>query len=251
MIKTALYIILFSVFANVASFIKLDRHAKTGNEKLTNQNDPLKIFIQSLTKSPNIKIPYGSKSVLNKFSAEWEMPSYKNTSKDKAIQNLQSNYDCLDSFFYADKEKRNQINVEVKNTVAPKIASANFVKSDEGLHKYKKIIAKVSSLTFSNSFKTYSIIISGKQKCNNCEFPNSQTENVLINVDAQNNIIDKLVVSYIVGSDLGGSSKFFYIDANKIIHIKEFYSDELTAGFKKYKKYKVTPDGHFIENTKK
>jgi hypothetical protein len=251
MIKTVLYIILFSGFANVASFIKLDKYATSTNEKLAHQNDPLKIFIQSLAKSPNIKIPYGSKYVLNKFSGQWNMPSYKNTSQDKATQNFQKNYNCLDSFFYADMEKRNQLNVEVKNTVVQKIASANFVKLDEGLQKNKKIMAKVSSLTFSNSFKSYSIIVSGKQLCNTCEFPNSQTENILINVDAQNNIIDKLVLSSMVGSDLGGSSKFFYIDAKKIIHIKEFYSDELTAGFKKYKKYKVMPDGHFIENTKK
>jgi hypothetical protein len=251
MIKILLHIILFSGFANVASFIKLDRYATSSNEKFASQNDPLKIFIQSLTKSPRIKIPYGSKNVLDKFSAEWNMPSYKNNSQDKATKGLQNNYNILDSFFYADMDKRNQLNIEAKNTVVQKIASANFVKLDEGLQKNKKIMAKVSSLVFSNSFKTYSIIVSGKQRCNSCEFPNTQTENILINVDAENNIIDKLILSSKVGSDLGGNSKFFYIDANKIIHIKEFYCDELTAGFKIYKKYKVMPDGHFIENAKK
>jgi hypothetical protein len=251
MIKTVLYIIIFSGFANANNFIKSEKHVTSSNEKLVHQNDPLKIFIQSLAKSPLIKIPYGSKNVLYKFSPEWDMPDNKNISQDNTTQSLQSNYNSLDSFFYADIEKRSQLNVEAKSIVVQRIASTNFVKLDEDLQKNKKIMAKVSSLVFSNSFKTYSIIVSGKQRCNTCEFPNTQTENILINVDTENNIIDKLVLSSIVGSDLGGSSKFFYIDANKIIHIKEFYSDELTAGFKKYKKYKVMPDGHFIENTKK
>jgi hypothetical protein len=74
MIKILLHIILFSGFANAANYIKSDIYATSINKKLANQNDPLKIFIQSLKKSPNIKIPYGSKNVLDKFSAEWNMP---------------------------------------------------------------------------------------------------------------------------------------------------------------------------------
>lgn len=252
MIKSILFIAIFSGVIDTTFLKKTVNNQSIYNSKndLTPQKDPLKIFIQLLTKAPSINIPYGNKNVLKNFSSQWNFPDNKGTLQNKTTQNLNSNYNSLDSFFYADMEKRNQLNIEAKNTVVQKIASANFVKLDEGLQKNKKIITKVSSLTFSNSFKTYSIIISGKQKCNKCEFPNTQIENILINVDAQGNIIDKLELSSLVGSDLGSSSKFFYIDSYKIIHIKQFHSDELTAGFKKYKKYKVMPDGHFTENTK-
>jgi hypothetical protein len=253
MIKSILFIALFSGIINASNVKKSVNRQSICDAKYdrVNDKDPLKNFIQSLAKAPLINIPYGNKSVLKKFSTKWNLPDNKNTAQNKTIQNLNNDYNSLDSFFYADIENRNQIIVKANHITAQQIFTYNFVSNDDSLKINKKASVKVAALSLTNIFKTYSLIISGNKTCNNCEYPIKQIENVLINVDKKNNIIDKLIISSFVGSDLGSNGKFFYIDENKIIHIKEFVNDELTAGFKKYKQYKVMADGHFVENIKK
>ncbi|MBC8643166.1 hypothetical protein H9W95_00790 [Flavobacterium lindanitolerans] len=60
-------------------------------------------------------------------------------------------------------------------------------------------------------------------------------------------VIDKLPVSYLNGSDLGQSARYFYIDSDRIIHLKDFKSDEEGVTFAEYLKYKITPDGKFAK----
>jgi hypothetical protein len=251
--KNIVFITLFSGFINVANFRKSEscQYFYGIKEKIINENDSLKFFIQLLAKAPLINTPYGNKNILKKFPNKWNLPNDKNTFQNNATQIVQHNYISLDSTFYADVEKENQLIVEANYKIAQKLFSSNFIRFDNFLKLNKKIKVKVTQLQLGNAFKTYSLIVSGNRICNNCEYPIKQTENVLINIDKQNNVIDKLIVSSIVGSDLGSSSKFFFIDAYKMIHVKDFLNDELSVGFKKYIKYTAKPDGHFVKYLKK
>jgi hypothetical protein len=135
--------------------------------------------------------------------------------------------------------------------IAEKFVSADFIHFDDTIKINKKIPVRAVQLQLSNTFKTYSLIVSGTRACTNCEFITRQTENILINTDKQNRIIDKLLLSSVTGNDLGSYSKFFFIDKSKIIHLKEFSNDELTSGFVKYSRYKVMADGHFVKYRRK
>jgi hypothetical protein len=252
MIKSILFIALFSGLVHTANFQKLvcTQSLCVGDKQVIKEKDPFKIFLQSLAKAPLINIPYGNKSILKKFPTQWSLPNNKNTSQNKIMQALQSNYNSLDSAFYGDVENRKQLKIEANYIVAQKLFSSSFIRFDDSLKINKKAFVKVVALSLNNTFKTYSLIIGGNRTCSNCEYPTHQTEIVLVNIDKQNNVIDKLMIGSIVGNDLGSTSKFFFIDENKIIHIKDFLNDELTVNFKKYKQYKIMPDGHFLENIK-
>jgi hypothetical protein len=250
--KSILFITLFSAITNVADFQKAINCPTICNNTLEpiNEKNSLKFFLQSLVKAPFERVPYGNKNILKKFPPQWNLSGNKNTIQNKATQTIENNYNRIDSTFYAEMENRNKLVLEVNYKIAQKLFSSSFIRYDDSLKLHKKIRVKAVAFQFNNLFKTYSLIVNGKRRCYNCEYPIHQTENILINIDKQNNVIDKLIVSSVIGSDLGSSSKFFYIDENKIIHTKEFINDELTAGFKKYKQYKVTQDGHFVENAK-
>jgi hypothetical protein len=251
--KSILLIALFSGLVHAANFQKpvCSQSLCVGEKQVAKEKDPVKSFIQSLAKAPLMSIPYGNKKILKRFPAKWSLPDNKNISQSVVTQSFQNNYSNLDSAFYADVENRKQLKLEANYTVAQKMFSSNFIRFDDSLKINKKVFVKVAALSLGSTFKTYSLIISGNSVCNHCEYPTHQTENVLVNIDKQNNVIDKLMIGSIVGNDLGSKSKFFFIDDNKIIHIKDFTNDELTAGFKKYKQYKIMPDGHFVENIKK
>ncbi len=251
--KSILFIALFSGVINFADFKKsvISQSVCNVKPKAINEKDPLKSFIQSLAKAPMIDIPHGNKNLLKIFSAEWNLAGNKNIPQNKVTRTLESNYNSLDSTFFADIENRNQLIIQANYAVAQKLFSSNFIRYDDSLKLNKKISIKATAFQFGNLFKTYSLIVRGNRRCNDCEYPIHQAENILINIDKQNIVIDKLIVSSVIGSDLGSTCKFFFIDKDKVIHIKDFANDELTAGFKKYKQYKVSPNGHFIENTKK
>ena len=194
--------------------------------------------IKSLNKSSIVNLPYGDKDMFYEFSAEW------NHSKENLVQD--SLYNKLAFFLYMDIENviRQTFTAnynEVQPLLAEKFIPSKAIKSNK-----EKIKIKSVKIFNSKDFAVFSIVYEGEIDCKICEYPKSQTQNVLVSIK-DGKVIDKLLISYLDGSDLSRSARYFYIDKNLIIHLKDFESDEEGVAFLQYLKYKINPKGKFVK----
>lgn len=189
------------------------------------------ISISSTQNYKELVLPYGDKDLFYSFSKDW-------TSGAKEQDSI---YNKLQFFIFDDENSSSRTSIELSYVDAKLYLDKNFVVSS----KKENIEFKTSKLFFSNDFEVLSIIYKGKIDCGNCEFPESQIQNVLVSM-SNNKIIDKLLISSVVGNDLGQNTRYFYIDSEKIIHLKHFNSDEEGKTFLRYSKYKLAKNGKFI-----
>ncbi|MFD2907375.1 hypothetical protein ACFSX9_01365 [Flavobacterium ardleyense] len=187
--------------------------------------------IQKHQKHKKIVLPYGDKDLLYAFPKEW-------TSGKKAQDSI---YNKLQFFVFEDENDSLRESINLSYLDAKLYLDTKFVLSNQK----ENIEFKTSKLFFSNNFEVFSIIYKGKIDCGNCEFPESQIQNMLVSM-SNNKIIDKLLISSVVGNDLGQSTRYFYIDTEKTIHLKDFNSDEEGTTFLDYSKYKINNNGKFI-----
>lgn len=182
-------------------------------------------------KSQDIVLPYGEKDLLYSFPKDWN--------SGKSVQD--SLYNKLHFFVFSDEENTIRKKNKKKFLEAKLFFDKDFVVNNE-----KEAIEFKTAIVFtSENFKVMSMVYEGKINCNNCEYPESQNQNMLVSI-SDGKIIDKLLISSIVGSDLGENTRFFYIDSNKTIHLKDFKSDEEGVTFIQYLKYEINSKGKFI-----
>lgn len=187
--------------------------------------------IPKFQKDEDIVLPYGDKDLLYFFPKDWN--------SEKKDQD--SIYNKLQFFVFQDEILPIRERTELSYLDAKLYLDADFVVSN----KKENVEFKTAKLFFSENFEVLSIIYKDKIDCENCEFPESQIQNILVSL-SNNKIIDKLLISSVVGNDLGQSTRYFYIDNEKIIHLKDFKSDEEGTTFLHYSKYKINNNGKFI-----
>jgi len=192
--------------------------------------------VKGISESSKVSLPYGDKDVLHEFPADW--------SKDNSLQD--SLYNKLSLFLFQDRDNPARSTFKVDYPEAKTFIAKEFVPSGDMKNKKSKIELKSAQVFDGKNFKIVSVLYEGKIDCKTCEYPESQTQNVLLSIK-DGKVIDKLPISYLNGSDLGQSSRYFYIDSDKIIHLKDFKSDESGVTFAQYLKYKITPDGKFAK----
>lgn len=192
---------------------------------------------KELSNSQKLKLPYGDKDLLYNFSKDWNSGDALNDSL----------YNNLSSFVFQEFENSNRKTFKSNYTEAKAFLDKDFIVSDAVKNKNEKLEIKTALLLSSNKIQVFSIIYKGKIDCKNCEFPESQTQNNLVSF-SNGKIIDKLLIASIVGNDLGQSSRYFYIDSDETIHLKDFTSDEEGTSFIQYLKYKVEK-GKFIKQS--
>lgn len=192
--------------------------------------------VKGISESSKVSLPYGDKDVLHEFPADW--------SKDNSLQD--SLYNKLSLFLFQDRDNPARNTFKVDYPEAKTFIAKEFVPSGDMKNKKSKIELKSAQVFDGKNFKVVSVLYEGKIDCKTCEYPESQTQNVLLSIK-EGKVIDKLTISYLNGSDLGQSSRYFYIDSYKIIHLKDFKSDESGVTFTQYLKYKITPDGKFAK----
>ena len=234
------YLPLFAVSQFLPTPIKMD--------------NSLQKIIFNANKNAPLNLPYGDKNIFFTYLPTWKnyyiskKENSKDTTKNFLLDSLVS---LLDQFFYADVNNENRIEDSITYLKNQFLFIPNFKPTASKKNYDKNIAIKCIKILSEKSYTLYSIIFSGNQYCNNCEFVVKQTQNVLISINNKNKVIDKLLIGNIEGNDLGRYRMYFYIDEKKIIHLKDFSSDELEDGILQYKKYKILPNGHFIETTKK
>lgn len=192
--------------------------------------------VKGISGSSKVNLPYGDKDVLYKFSADW--------SNDNSVQD--SLYNKLSLFLFQEIENPARSTFKMDYPEAKTFIAKDFIPSDEVKTKKAKMELKSAQVFDEKNFKIVSVLYTGKIDCKTCEYPENQTQNVLLSIK-DGKVIDKLPISYFNGSDLGQSTRYFYIDADKIIHLKDFKSDESGVTFAQYLKYKITPDGKFAK----
>jgi len=192
--------------------------------------------VKGISESSKVRLPYGDKDVLHEFPADW--------SKENSLQD--SLYNKLSLFLFQDRDNPARSIFKVDYSEAKTFIAKEFVPSGDMKNKKSKIELKSAQVFDVKNFKIVSVLYGGKIDCKTCEYPESQTQNVLLSIK-DGKVIDKLPISYLNGSDLGQSSRYFYIDSDKTIHLKDFKSDESGVTFAQYLKYKITPDGKFAK----
>lgn len=192
---------------------------------------------KAISKSFQVDLPYGDKNVLHKFPAEWLH------SKEAVEDSL---YNDLSFYLFQDMEnpirKKNKIDYsEVKSLLAKEFIPSEAIKNNK-----EKLEISTIKVFGSKDFEAYSIAYKGKIDCKSCEFPENQFQNILVTFK-NGKIIEKLLISYFNGNDLSQATRYFYIDKNLIIHIKNFKSDEEGVTFSEYLKYEINAQGKFIK----
>jgi hypothetical protein len=214
---------------------------------------PIKIdnSLQKIIEKANVRIPeglpYGDKDLLQQYDNTWKFYSTSKTQNNNNTISLKfdSLISKLDRFFYDDIDGKNRTEGTMSYTnnmflFAPHFKVANIIKTQN-----KNVQVKCIKLFDNVSFTTYSITFNGNKDCNNCEYVVKQTQNILVNINKENRIIDKLLIGNIEGNDLGRYRLYFYLDGKKTIHLKDFSSDELEDGFLNYEQYQILPNGIF------
>jgi hypothetical protein len=233
--KKIFYIIIFSalIFCNKI------------NSQTTNE------VIKSIQSSSTIKLPYGDENMLHKFPKKWENFMHTKQNKIKQKVDYDSLFNKLGAFIYQDLENKNRTVLKTQYPANNVFLDSQFKISDAVKSHNKEMELRFMKIITKAKFSIYSIIYDGDIDCSNCEYPEHQTQNIVVSIGNGNNVIDKLLISYNNGSDLGQISAFFLIDKNQLIHIKKFESDELVTRFIAYKKYKISSRGKFIKLNQK
>ncbi len=209
---------------------------------------PKKESIQSLAtlfaKAPQQKLPFGTNQLLFNFPKSWALPDMHKKKGNLVFDTLNSQYGFCDSINYANRRMKNHTNVLTKLANAKIFIDPSF-EVPTSWHK-KNMICKVSKINLDAAIATYLIAYEAYVDCKNCEYPIHQYGQMLVSVNGENQIVDKLYVAAERISDLGGWKRLCYIGEDKMIHLKEFTSDELEMGAGIYAQYKMLANGMFI-----
>ena len=241
-----------SLFANAVMVLALMQQSAFAAEA-----PPVKRLFESFENAPNVALPYGNSLLLQAFPERWDYPPRSKKETPPESTKYYDLYNELDAFRLRDFEE-NKFTMDIKRQNLALLfksinEATNSIQTDR-LKSQHKILKKVNtevrvsqlkSFASDATVKTFSLQLREKLDCKKCEYPESQIRNILINIDSDFNIIDSLLISASIGGDLGRSDRHFYIDTNKIIHLKDFDSGELEGGFLKYQKYKLLPSGRF------
>jgi hypothetical protein len=198
----------------------------------------LQKVIGELSKKRTMILPYGDKNLFQQYDDNWKFYNTKNTQFDSLVGQL-------DNFFRSDFENKGRARTTVSYVNNSVLFLPHFLIPTLTSKKKKNIEIGCSKLISEKDFSIYSIVFSGMVDCANCEYTVKRTQNILISVNRDNKIVDKLLIGSVEGNDLGLYRLYFYIDPNKIIHLKDFSSDELEDGFLNYEQYQILPNGSF------
>ncbi len=197
----------------------------------------LKTYFLTLDKTQAITVPYGSEVLQHHFENRSEAnTTFKNDTAIKKWNDSTNNFIEIDSL-----SKNRKIGI-VSYSESKKIFDKRFNIADT----LKDMQFKGSKVTILDGFNTYSLISNAYLACKNCELQETCYQNNLISTDKNHVIQDVLCLSFKVGSDYGYNSQYFYIDNNKVIHLKTFYEGELESQFLDYKMYQINKTGKFI-----
>jgi hypothetical protein len=206
----------------------------------------LQKIIGEVSKNRTMILPYGDKNLLQQYDDNWKFYNTKNTNEN-SIKNprFDSLVGQLDIFFQSDFENKARAKTTVSYVGNSVLFLPHFAIPTSTSKKKKSIEIRCSKFISEKDFTTYSVVFSGIDDCTNCEYTVKRTQNILISVNRDNKIVDKLLIGNVEGNDLGLYRLYFYIDPNKIIHLKDFSSDELEDGFLNYEQYQILPNGSF------
>ncbi len=209
---------------------------------------PKKESIQSLatlfSKAPQQKLPFGTNQLLFNFPKSWALPDMHKKKGNLVFDTLNSQYAFCDSINYANRNLKNYTTMLTKLANVKMLIDPSFEVPISW--RKKNIICKVSKINLDAAITTYLIAYEANVDCKNCEYPVHQYGQMLVSVNGQNQVIDKLYLTAERMSDLGGWKQLCYIGEDKIIHLKEFTSDELEVGAGRYAQYRMQENGMFV-----
>ena len=220
---------------------------QTAKGQSINEIDSTSTLISQLVKK-SIQIPIGDSLVLNEFEKEWEdIGIYSDGRIDERSESEKWLTELSNHFYEQSLLNENSIiTIDEKYfekllNITPSIQWMLF--ESKMLNKqFKALIISVSEF---QNYKLYSIVTERIEFDYIGDFGLHAQIQSLITI-ADHKIVDNLVVAYSIGNGFSTSDQFFFYD-NDIIHIKDFGSDEGWTGFGNYQKYRINPQGKFIQ----
>ncbi|MWP50363.1 MULTISPECIES: hypothetical protein [unclassified Gilliamella] len=199
-------------------------------------------FITQIMQAPLASPPIGDKHVLYPFATHWEHAETENehSGSEKAFDELAGNLDKQ-----SQSEQSYSITLTIENLKQvfniPYDIYSDII--DDILKQEIKV--HVEKLANSPHFDLFLLTTESLDlKCNPCEYESKFTLQTIISISADK-IIDKLVVAYKYGSDIGRSYRFFYYNKEKII-IRELEHDEINSFASEITTYQLSSQGKFI-----
>jgi hypothetical protein len=208
------------------------------------KKESIQPFFSFFQHAPEQVIPYGSSAILFDFPKNWLLPDLRKKKFDKNNDSLNTKYNFCDSIWYANLKNGNHVPMVAKFINAKAFIDPSF-QVPSSWHKASTKF-KISKISLDANVASFLIGYEAYADCKRCEYPVHQYGQMLVSVNAQNQIIDKLYIVAERMSDLGGWKQFCFIDENKVIHLKEFASDELEIGLNRYEQYKMLQNGMFV-----
>lgn len=209
---------------------------------------PKKESIQSLitffVNAPQQSLPFGTSKLLYDFPKRWTLPPMHKNKGNAGTDSFNIQFNFCDSVSYANRNMPNYSVMLTKFENAKAFVDPQFEVPKNWQKKSTKW--KISQIILDADVKTYLVTYEGNVDCRNCEYPIRQYGRTLVSVDAQNQIIDKLSLDAERMSDLGGWKRLCFIGNDKIIHLKEFTSNELEIGAERCEQYTMLKNGHFV-----
>ncbi|MCF6350372.1 MAG: hypothetical protein L3J23_05005 [Flavobacteriaceae bacterium] len=190
-------------------------------------------------------LPFGKKLVLTNFPEKWEYPSIyeevddRRKGKYEIILNSLNSY--LDKFMYKTSLKINKEKYSYNYFINSANKYFNYYEDYTFYNVRWKIeeVKNVSIGKIKNFVKNIEVIIT----------KNSTSSNYLniVTIDSKRNIIDGINIGYSENVfEFSHSGKYYFIDRNRIIHLKSFLSLETETRFQRYEKYQILSTGKIV-----
>ncbi len=207
------------------------------------KNNYRKNLLQKIEIPMGINIPFGNSYVLETFPQNILKADVKNNVEN--VKKYDSLYNLIDATMYKEALHIDRKTIQLTS----KDFNSLFAKHKNGYEKVvkQKKLYKLTytALNMSTNYSVVSLVSNEDSVCAICEYPVHEIINMLVTLNAKNDIIDTLVIGKLQGSDLGQHNYYYYIDTNKVIHIKQFKSDEEGIELVKYNNYKISENGFF------
>lgn len=201
-------------------------------------------IVSTLSAAQNLpaqELPLGSEKVLNKFPQNWTVTNLKDVDSDK----FTSLTDSMNAALYDQYH-------QMVASVSPSSAIYKLLIKKEWLWKqgFKNISDTATwHIIKINTRKSFDLFLTAAfypLPCNECEYAPTELLFVLFTIK-KNKIIDKKLVGYTTGSNLELKDRYFFLNKQLELYIKDFMYDEQSARSLGEQEGRIDEQGFFYE----
>jgi len=187
---------------------------------------------------PAVSLPFGDKRFFYNFPPSWEYGVGEESINSKMLDSLSCFYSPIDKFNGIEFDFPESFFTRYDNTSLFHVFTKDSLLIKESYRMCQKI--EMASFTLVLLHKRDEL----KGAIQENGYAYSRIDALLL--DLNGNFTDGLNIQYSATSSYSYSIRHFFIDEEGIIHLKDFFIDELRTSFFRHEKYQISPQGKFI-----